>query len=428
MRRVLSWVVVLVLIVGSAGTYWRGAAQRAAREALPPEQTVSEAEAQRVSITVSPVERQSVQRTVEAVGTVHGYEEVVLRAKVEGRVRRIVHDVADRVRPGEALLEIDPIDYELTARQAEQALQVELAKLGLSEPPGEDFDLKKVPAVQQAAARLEQMKARYERTRSLAAQKASASEEVTERIAEMRVAEAEHENQLLLAKAALATMRMKRESLAIMQQQLRDTVIRAPTPTRAVPGSNGEMTYAISQRDVSEGSFVRVGADLFGLVIDQTLKLRVAVPERHSGDISAGQEVEVFVAAYAAPFKGQVSRINPSVATATRTFEVEIRVPNPRGQLKPGSFAKATIHTQSDQPATTVPRESLVTFAGVTKIFLVERGKAKDVPVSVGLQSQDWVEITQPELPIHAQVVTSGQSALSDGAAVTVRQGDLQSR
>ncbi|MFO0947914.1 MAG: HlyD family efflux transporter periplasmic adaptor subunit [Planctomycetota bacterium] len=79
-----------------------------------------------ISVTVEPVELRSVQRAIEAVGTLHGYEEVLLSAKVGGRVRKILHDVGDRVTSGESLLEIDPTDYELAARQAEKALQVEL--------------------------------------------------------------------------------------------------------------------------------------------------------------------------------------------------------------------------------------------------------------------------------------------------------------
>src|SRR5437870_668205 len=101
------------------------------REKLPPEAAGSHADAGAVTVTVSPVSFQPVQRIVGVVGTLHGYEEISLGAKVAGRVRKIAHDMADRVKPGELLLEIDPTDYQLNVRQAQRSLQVELAKLGL---------------------------------------------------------------------------------------------------------------------------------------------------------------------------------------------------------------------------------------------------------------------------------------------------------
>ena len=55
----------------------------------------------------------SVRRTVSAVGSLYGRDEVNITPKVEGRVVKIHRDVGDVVRPGDVLLEIDPTDYQL---------------------------------------------------------------------------------------------------------------------------------------------------------------------------------------------------------------------------------------------------------------------------------------------------------------------------
>ena len=89
--------------------------------------------------------------------------------------------------------------------------------------------------------------------------------------------------------------------------------------------------------------------------------------------------------------------------------------------MKPGSFAKAAILTRVDPEATTVPLSAVIQFAGITKIFLDENGRAKEVPVILGTQTTDWVEITRPQLPPGAQVITSGQSVIADGTEVNVR-------
>ena len=51
----------------------------------------------------------------------------------------------------------------------------------------------------------------------------------------------------------------------------------------------------------------------------------------------------------------------------------------------------------------------------------MEGGQAKEVRVTLGVQTTEWVEIATPKLPEGARVVTSGQSALADGSAVFVR-------
>jgi RND family efflux transporter MFP subunit len=413
------------LVVGLAfGAGWVLAGGRSGhreKEALPPETGWAGRDPAAVMVTVEPVAFRPVQRTVEGVGTLYGFEELALAARVEGRVRALRFDVADRVKPGELLLEVDPTDYELAVEQAERALQVELAKLGLEEAPGPGIDLANVPPVVLARTRLDNARARYERVRKLSATRAISEEESDNAASDFRAAQAEYANQILLARSGLATARMKQTALAVARQQLDDTRVRVPTPTRPVPGAADGVTYAVTHRAVAEGTLVQPGAEVGRLAITQTLKLRVPVPERHSTAIRLSQPAEVHTAAFPRPFAGTVTRISPAVEPTTRTFEVEVQVPNPGGALKPGSFAKAAILTRADAEAATVPLSALVNFAGITKVFLAENGRAREVQVTPGVQTTEWVEIASPALPRGAQVVTSGQTALADQTTVAVR-------
>ncbi len=391
------------------------------REQLPAEAASSPENSAAVKVTVQPLTIRSVQRMVGVVGTLHGYEEISLGAKVEGRVRKISHDVADRVQPGETLLEIDPTDYQLSVRQAQRALQVELARLGLSETPAGTVDVTRVPTVVQAQLRRDNTQKRMERAKTLVERKASAEEDLTEKLSEFRVAQAEYDNQILVAKAGIAAIQVKHEALAIAKQQLQDTLVRVPEPSQQVPGVEKKVTYAITNRAVAEGSYVMPGADVFKIVIESPLKFRGRVPERKSGEIRLGQKAEVYCAAYKHSFPGEVTRINPAVDPQTRTFEVEILVPNDQSELKPGGFAKTAILTEVDDRAATVPLEAPVHVAGVSKIFLVEGSRAKEVQVTLGVQGSDWVEIATPKLPANSQVITSGQTAVADQTVVAVR-------
>jgi membrane fusion protein (multidrug efflux system) len=420
----LIWAFAILLVLGASGALIGERFQRPDKETLPPQTGLSERDPAAVPVTVTPVAYRSVQRSVEAIGTLYGYEEVSIAAKVDGRVRKIHHEVSDAVKPGDLLVEFDPTDYELLLGQAEKSLRVDLVRLGVDElPKGTKFDVEKLPVVMQARERLNNAKLRYERIRVLAHDGAVTAEEFSDKTADYRAAEAEYRNQILTARSLVATAEMKREGLAIARQQLKDMTIKVPEPLQRVPGMEDGVRYVVSQRSVSEGSFVKTGTEVYKLVIDRMLKLRVLVPERYSNEIQRGQSVQVLTAAHPEPFTGLVVRINPTVDTVNRTFQVEIQVPNPQGKLKPGSFAKASILTRQDSTVATVPLEALTAFAGITKIFVVEDGRAKEVRVELGTQNTEWVEvITNTVLPQGAQVITSGQTALADGTPVAVRR------
>ena len=413
----------LVAVV-AFGAGWVLAGKHASRdekERMPAMTGTNERDPSAVMVTTEPMTVRPVTRTIEGVGTLHGFEEVSISARVEGRVRKLRFDIADRVAPGAILLEIDPKDYELSVQQAERTLQVELAKLGLTKLPDAEVDLRKVPSVIQAQTRMENAQSREDRGRRMAATRAINAEDLGTLTSDYRVAQAEYANQVLLGKAGLATIWMKQAALAVAQQQLEEAQVRVPTPTQPVPGAAGGITYAVTQRTVSEGTLVRPGTEVCKLVINQTLKLRLPVPERFGSEVRPGQKVEVSTGAFPRPFAGAVTRINPAVEPTTRTFEVEIQVPNPRSELKPGSFAKAAILTRLNAEAATVPLTAVVNFAGINKVFLAENGRAKAVQVTLGMQTTEWVEITTPALPRGAQVITSGQTALASDTPIALR-------
>jgi RND family efflux transporter MFP subunit len=168
---------------------------------------------------------------------------------------------------------------------------------------------------------------------------------------------------------------------------------------------------------------------LFRLVVDRPLKLQVTVPERYRSEVKLGQEAALEVEAHPGQrFPGKVARINPTIDRASRTFQVEILVPNEDRKLSPGSFAKASIFTKVDPKARTVPEEALVTFAGITKVFVIENDHSREVHVKPGARlpvagpsrQRTWIEV-EGDLPEGAMVATSGHSQLSNGKAVRLR-------
>ncbi len=75
----------------------------------------------------------------------------------------------------------------------------------------------------------------------------------------------------------------------------------------------------------------------------------------------------------------------------------------------------------SSDAAVTVPVEAVTRFAGVSKVFRVKDQKAEEVVITIGAQGPGWLEAFGG-LEAGDVIVTSGQSKLSNGTSVTVRE------
>lgn len=398
-----------------------------------------------VEVSVTPVRTDSVQRSVEVVGTLFGQEDVIISNKVPGKVIAIYKDIGDRVAPGETLAQLLRNDYQLTLNERQSALQEALSTLGLTDVPDGKFDLEKVPAVRRAQFQAQNAKDKLDRARQLHEAKPPliSDQDFADLQTEAKVAQSAHEAAVLEAQSLLSTARTRKAQVAIAEQALRDTTIRAPRPMADSADGDGTAsstptadasdatampttraagpTFVVAARYSSEGELNAGLTKMFRLVIDDPLKLRASVPERHAGQIKVGQKVLIRVEAERKAFPGVVARINPQIDPANRSFEVEVSAANPEHVLKPGAFARAEIETLVEPDVLLVPETAVVSFAGVKKVYTVKDSKAVEVPIETGVRVGDWIEITKsknlkPSMP----VVTDGVNRLAGGTPVSV--------
>lgn len=396
-----------------------------------------------VPVTVAPLERRTVERTIDVVGTLRGWEQVTIGSKRTGRVSKVLHDMGDHVRPGEPLVELEAVDAKLAYDQAQSKYLGELVKLGITEQQAQRFieqygiseelirgkqaeeAIDRVPAVVQVLVSKEKALHNLNRQRALSKKGASTVQELEDYENEYRSASAAYENARATARNVIASAVANRVARNQAIQTLADMIIRVPKPELTPPGSSqaDAVVYAVTKRSVSEGQMVREGEAVCELIIENPLRLWTNAPERYAEQVRVGQPVRITVSSQPdLLFLGKVVRINPSVDAVSRTFQVETQVPNDRRLLRAGGFAKATIITDSAAQAAVAPTESIIRFAGVTKLFFVENGKARSVnDIVTGSEGPGWVEVTSKSLPTSAMVVITGQTQLANGTPVVIR-------
>lgn len=399
----MAWVV-----VGACGAIGAGCDGRAPAGGPP-------AAARVVTVSLAPVARRSVPRTVEVTGTLYGEEEATISAKVGGRVVALDADLGDVVEPGERLALIDPTDYRLALTERTAAFRASLARLGLTDLPDETFDVSSLPTVLRARAEEANALARYERARRLFESDPPllSPQDFADIETQWRVASQSAGAALLEARAILAEARTQAASLATAEQRLADTAVRVPEP----PGPRSYV-YRVGERRASIGELVTPGQALFRVVSSERVKFRGAVPQSLVGRVQTGQEVILEVDGLPGTARGTVTRVAPQIDVATRSFDVEIEAENADGRLKPGSFGRARIVTTVEDGVPFVPRSAVITFAGVQKVFGVADGKAVEVRTRTGVVEGDSVELIGP-LPL-TEVVVEGAGGLANGVPVQV--------
>lgn len=175
------------------------------------------------------------------------------------------------------------------------------------------------------------------------------------------------------------------------------------------------------------GEVVKPGVRVATLMSLNPLRLEVGVPGYQIGLVKRGAAVSItFPALSGEAFDAVVERVAPAAIEAGHLFEVEIRIENPDGRLRPGMSARAQIVTQTLDDVLSVPLDLVVERNSRRVVFFVSDHRARAVDVSDAPIHRDRVLI--PSSIAWRTLVLRGQRDLRDFGPVhvdnTVLEGD----
>lgn len=352
---------------------------------------------------------QAIDQLVVVTGTLAADQEVVLGFKVPGRVADIPVDLGSPVQKGQAISRLDTTDFELRVRQAEAALQQARVRLGL-EPEELDasVNIENTAIAKQARAEMDAARSRLERAKQLFDKGLLPKADFDTTNSGFKVAEARYEDSLDEVRNRQALLAQRRSELEIARQQLADTVLYTP------------ISGIIRQRSANAGQYLAAGSPVVNVVQISPLRLQTAVPEREARSIRTGQPVRVTVEGASGTHEGRVARISPSFDETNRTLLVETEVSNTAGRLRPGAFSHAEIIVAAGYRALLVPQSSVVSFAGIDRVFALNDDKAVEKRIRVGRRLDEGVEILEGVKAGEEVILSPGNMA--DGEKVTIKQ------
>ena len=327
-----------------------------------------------VQVQTATVERVSIERHADLSGTLVSPDQAKVSSEVAGIVRDVTVQLGSEVHAGDPLVRLEPRELALALERADSSLRQVEAQLGIARrteenaPPDDQ-----VASVRQAMANRDDAKNAYERASQLNGRGLVSQVDKDTAETRLKVMEANYEAAIDNVRALRATLQDRRAAYDLAVKKLNDAVIKAP-----VSGS-------VSERLVQDGEFIRENTQVVTIVAMNPLKLRTSIQEKFAGLIHQGQIVKFSVEAFGdRTFDGKVAYVSPAVDQATRTFAIESLVDNPDHILKPGFFAKGTIALKVDDNVMAVPDDTVSTLAGVSTVYVIEEGKARQQIVTLG--------------------------------------------
>ena len=261
-------------------------------------------------------------------------------------------------------------------------------------------------AVQQAQAQVESAQAQFD----LAEDNFERNEPL---YSDSVISAVEWENVRAQYNQARAALAQAKASLSQAQEQLRQSRVTAP------------FTGTVEEHFAELGEQVTPGRQIARVINTSRVKVVAGVPERYAADIEPGTPVMVDFKAYAGSnVRSEVDFVGRAIDPQSRTFPVEIQLPNPTGTFKPEMVAQVYVTRQEIEEALVVPRSAIVRDEDGDSVFLVERegenAVAVKTPVTLGAGYGGQVVVTN--LQAGDEVIVLGQSNLTQGDRVQVME------
>jgi multidrug efflux system membrane fusion protein len=371
--RTIRWVLLIVAVGGLGYLGWhRYYGPEAAAKVADSQKSAARAPA--VPVTIAPVVKADFPVYLTGLGSVQGFNTVLVRTRVDGQIDQVAFKEGQMVNQGDLLVEIDPRPYQAALDQAKAKKEQDQANLANA-----NLDLQRYTKLGEFATR-QQLDTQHSTVSQLTAQIAA-------------------------------------DDAAIFnaQTQLDYTQVKSP-----IPGVAG-------LRQVDIGNIVNASTQTGIVTIAQVEPISVifTAPEEQLPYITEAQSAQPLkVIALTTDGKkvlseGVLSVINNQVDTTSGTIRLKAVFDNKNHALWPGQSVSTRLLVQTLKDATVVPDEAVQHGNNGLYAYSVNQAdKAELRKLKVG-QSIDGRTVVDSGLSPGEQVITAGQFRVQPGSLVS---------
>lgn len=319
-----------------------------------------------VPVRVKDVKKKSIYNTLAINGTVSPEGSIELSTEAEGNYRLMINPatnkpfkMGDRVKKGQALVQLENKEYELSIRMEAKKLDLENARQEY-EKQQSLYDKGGVTLRELQTSELGYLNAKYD-----------------------------FEN---------AELQMKK---LVVSAPFEGVIVNLPYFTPGVRVPSGTLVASVMNYS--------------------SLLLNAEFPEKFIATVTLGQAA--FVTNYNLKddtLMAVITELSPAINEATRTFKGVLEVKNPDLLMRPGMFVKAEIVVEKRDSAIVIDRDVIQNKRRGKVVFIVERNAAVEKPINTGIETDTEVEILSG-LNTGEKLVVEGYEMLSNRTKVKVQ-------
>lgn len=310
-----------------------------------------------IPVKVQKLEKQNIARTLDYTANLQADEQVYYAPASTGRIEKIYVEVGDRIKKGQLLVTMD---------------QTQL---------------------HQAEVQLKNLEAEYNRAKML-----NETQSISKQAYDAAVTQYE------VAKSNVDFLKENTKMLAPF-----DGIVTGKY------FENGELYTGSAFGGATKPSIVAIEKI-------NPLKAYVNLSEQYFLSVKKGTKVELRSNLYPdRVFEGKVSIVYPTIDPASRTFTVEIQIPNKDEALRPGMYGTINFAIGTTETVA-APAIAVLKLQGSNDryVFLNRDGVAKRVSVVLGKRFEDQVELISNEIKEGDELIVVGQGRLVDGSPLNI--------
>lgn len=330
-------------------------------------------------VAVETVKSLAVPDLLDVVGTVRARTSAVVSTRIPGSINVLRVKEGDRVKKGQALIQLDAQENQATAAVATAA--IDEARRALDE----------------AVSRKKLADSTFERYQNLYNEQAISRQEFDVR---------QTEKDMAAQGVARAEARLRQA------QEGAKASVTISDYTKIIAPISG----IIASKQADLGATVFPGQPLMTIEDEGSYQLELALPENAATKVKPGTPLQVTLDGLGTTFSARIADIVPTADAASRTFIAKIAL-NQKG-LKSGMFGRGALALGTSVNGITVAKKAVVERGALTSVWTVDKeNTARMRIVKVGRQVGDRMEILSG-LSDGDRVVISGVEKISEGAKV----------
>ena len=385
------------------------------------------------------------------------HDEYTIDMPVSGTVERIALDVGVEVKAGEVLARVDQYSLERQIEATEALIEQARARItgvDVSKPKeqqlksaevrvGESRDAAAIARRELEAAQINLTTAEqnYNRISALYEQGIASEADYDEAgrkyrtlkqdLERLKLAERVAEKNLELTQLSqhelvdsvddneymrevyMAEIQRLESELRILRDDLKKTEIKAPVDS------------VLLEKYIEDSRVLQAGTPLMRLGDMTTIEIESDILSEEVTSISVGDPVEISGKALGnRTLLGEVTRIYPSGFKKISALGIEqqrVKIlagfDNSNVHLRPGTSVDIRVITERHDNVVAVPERATFKYDGGWAVFKVNSGKAKLVPVTLGLKNDEWAEILDGVKPGDI-IITERKNELEDGVRI----------